>query len=305
MRIAAQAPCLRGPLNSDVKPAPLRSFALAPHETDGARRLEVAAPPNPIDMHYRNDRQVTHPWLGRQRTQSLELPPGAEAPVSAARLALEAAFDELLPSQALQSRTAADAPAVVVKRRRTLPAHAVPGRPGDASRDPHDAQANAVPEGERAPRVFRVDSAPVQKVIAPAPEPAADSWLGDSTDELWIEPVPLVAARRPRRRAAPAIVTTVVPESTKPTVRHVHANEADGLLARLAALEATFSVIRQAQSFTGIELPNRRRYTALVAQIELLRTVAEAARRVETAKAISRIKRDIKRYGLSRDDLGI
>lgn len=272
---------------------------------NGALRLLSTTRPNPIDMHDRSERQVTHPWLARQRTPKLELPPGAEAPVSAARLALESAFDEVRTSEAhSQARTAAHTPAVVVKRKRTLAPPAVVGLV-DASRGQHDTQADAA-EGGRAPRVFRVDAAPVVQATAPAVEPASVSKLGDEiTDDTWIEPIPLIAARRPRRRAAPAIVTTVVQESPEPAVRYVVANEADELLGRLAALEATFSVIRQAQSFSATELRNRRRYVALMAEIERLRTVAEAARSAETAKAISGIKRDIKKYGLRRDDLGL
>lgn len=240
-----------------------------------------------------------HPGLARQGIQKLELPRDAELPFSAARVALEAAFLGLPPAEAhSQARTAPHAPAVVIKRKRALPVPAVAGLV-DASRGPHDAQVNTVEEGERASRVFRV------KATAPAPEPAAVSKLGDSTDDAWIEPIPITAARRPRRRAAQAIVTTVVQESQAPAVHYVIANEADELLGRLAALEATFSVIRQAQSFSATGLRNRRRYVALMAEIKRLQTVAEAARRAEIAKAIRGIKHDIKKYGLRRDDLGL
>ena len=100
-------------------------------------------------------------------------------------------------------------------------------------------------------------------------------------------------------------MTTVVQDSQEPAVHRVIANEADELLKRLVALEATFAEIRQAQDFIATKRPRGRRYVVLVAKIERLRTVAEAARRAESSKVISRIKRDIKKYGLCRDDLGL
>ena len=74
--------------------------------------------------------------MARQRNQKLELPPGAEAPFSAARLALEAAFAEVGPSDAHSpARTAAHTPAVIVKRKRMWEAADVAG-PADAPRAP-------------------------------------------------------------------------------------------------------------------------------------------------------------------------
>lgn len=110
-------------------------------------------------MNDRSERHIMHPWLARQRTQKLELPPDAEAPFGVARLALEAAVVAVSTSEAHQARAAVHARAVVVKRKRTLATPAVVGLM-DASCSAHDAQAGAAAEGERSPRVFRVDSAP-------------------------------------------------------------------------------------------------------------------------------------------------
>jgi hypothetical protein len=126
------------------------------------------AGPTPTSMDERSERHVTHPWLlARQRPQQLDLPPGAEAPADSARLALEAAFVESR-APAPDSHTSASSvglpkprtgtavPAVVIKRKRTFAA-----RDASSAGLTGAAHSDAAAEGDRAPRVFRVDAAPV------------------------------------------------------------------------------------------------------------------------------------------------
>ena len=292
------------------------------------------AGPSPISMDNRSERHVTHPWLLAGQRPQLDLPPGAKAPSSSPRLALDAAFvesqapasDSHPPASSvglLELRTGTAMPPVLIKRKRTFAA------PDAASASLAEfAHSDAGAEGDRAPRVFRVDTAPIPistrtpKPTAPAsaatakpldgPGPSGDGSGGD----VRISAVPVLAARRPRRRAAPAVVTIVVSERQEAAAEHAAtaggSEQADELLDRLAALEATFSLIRDARDFRLVKRgeamearPDPGRYFALTAEIKRLQGVAEAARKAEASKAISWIRRAIETYALSRDDLGI
>lgn len=270
-------------------------------------------------MHERNERQPAHPWLlARQRSQQLDLPPGAEAPPSSARMALEAVFVEARtppsdPRAHDEARTGAAMPAVVVKRKR---AFAAPEAPGAGVTEPSPAHQGA--EDDRAPRVFRVDSAPVP-ISPPTPEPPVSASAAAAEVngvDVEIPPIPVTAARRPRRRAAPVTVTTIAaPQPEPPPEQATFPGEQDPagpLLERLAALDATFSLIQAACDFRVLKQPEpskRRRelrsYFALIAEIERLQGLAEAKREAEAAKAISWIRQAIEAYGLTRRDLGI
>jgi len=282
-------------------------------------------------MHERSEQHVTH---RRQRTPQLDLPPGAEAPSSSARLALEAAFVESqAPASDSRSRSSGVGlsearistamPTVVIKRKRTFAALDATGA-SVAESAPPDTGA----EDDRAPRVFRVDAAPVP-ISALAPEPTAavsavtarpldGTGLSDdgSIVDVTFSQVPVIAARRPRRRTAPAVVTTIVTERQEAAVEHAThpgaPDQANELLNRLSGLEATFSLIRDAQDFRlvkrGEALDGRLdhgSYFALTAEIKRLQGVAEAARNAEASQAISWIRRAIETYALTRDDIGI
>jgi len=288
-------------------------------------------------MHQRSERHVTHPWrLARQRAEQLDLPPGAEAPSGAARLALEAAFVEpQAPPSAVQAPAAGDGaplegtqalPAVVIKRKRTF---AAPGG-GAAASLVEGAPSPAEAEGDRAPRVFRVEVASA-RTGTPAPEPAAAAPAGAPRSTERIEPrvdrrgadvaigpvpEPAAATRRVRRRAAPAVVTRFVTEPPDAGVdgrTAACARDAAGeLMSRLAALEAVFCSIRSARDFraaTPRETPQGHpapgSYLALTAEIRRLRALAEAAREAEASDAIAWIRRAIETYGLRREDLGM
>ena len=288
-------------------------------------------------MHQRSERHVTHPWrLARQRAEQLDLPPGAEAPSGAARLALEAAFVEpQAPPSAVQAPAAGDGaplegtqalPAVVIKRKRTFAA------PGARRRgEPRRGRAIARRSGgrPRATRVpgrsrFREDGhgAPEPAAAAPAGAPRSTERIEPRVDrrgaDVAIGPVPEPAAatRRARRRAAPAVVTRFVTEPPDAGVDGRTAacapDAAGELMSRLAALEAVFCSIRSARDFraaTPRETPQGHpapgSYLALTAEIRRLRALAEAAREAEASDAIAWIRRAIETYGLRREDLGM
>jgi len=275
-------------------------------------------------MHERNERQLAHPWLlARQRSQ-LDLPPGAEAPPHSARIALEAAFADPGTSPPpdtrsadsngvhAEARTAAATPAVVVKRKRVFaPPDAPPGG------GPEDLPEHDSAEDDRAPRIFRVPPASLPTGAA-APESTV-SPPAAALDGMDVElpPIPVTAARRPRRRASPVIVTMhAAPpqDAAEPVPPRETEDEASALSERLAALDATFARIQDARDFRlpNPSGPSRRRrgshgYAALLAEIERLQAVAEAQakREAEAARAVSWIKRAIADYGLTRRDLGI
>ena len=81
------------------------------------------------------------------------------------------------------------------------------------------------------------------------------------------------------------------------------------LLQELKLLEPCFAALRGAQDFDfGIATSGRgapSRYQALKAEIKKLEQRAEAARKLEAARAVQWIKRAIATYGLGARDLGL
>jgi hypothetical protein len=221
---------------------------------------------------------------------------------SQARLAAEAAFAQ----PPITRVTSVEPHLVVIKRKKAI----VPPGWGDpvetAPQDP-----NPQPRG---PRVFRVHS-PVVGSGAARPiseQPGAHDAHPDFNPSVGV--VALAAqgdeVKRRRRHTPRAEVTIIrpaaVPEPvvSDPPVKH----EAEMLLQELKRLEPRFAALRAAQDFNfGIATSGRSppgSYQSLKAKIEKLEQRAEAAKKVEAAKAARWIKRAIAKYGLCADDLG-
>ena len=115
-----------------------------------------------------------------------------------------------------------------------------------------------------------------------------------------------------KRRQAPQVLRSFAPTRLEDDVLAGVYQRLLSVHDRLAALEATFSLIRDAQDFRLVKRgealegrPDPGSYFALTAEIERLQGVAEAARNVEASQAISWIRRAIETYALTRDDIGI
>ena len=260
------------------------------------------------------------------RQQQLDLPHGAKPPPSTARQALEAAFSS-------PPTVPASPPAeVVVKRKRTLIAsNETSLAPVDTVLQVEAAGPNVEHEAsERAPRVFRVDTpvqvspTVVQAMAGPglSSDPSAvPSESGDGAEQtLDIASVPVVPVRRPRRRTAPAVITSFeVPCEAEVATEHVDdadarpaRRDAEKLPQRLAALEPTFSMVRDAKEFRLVSRkekvrgkPAKASYLALLVEIERLKLEAEVARKAEAAEAIRWIKKQIATYDLTANDLDL
>jgi len=222
---------------------------------------------------------------------------------SQARLAAEAAF-----AQRPITRVAnAEPQVVVIKRKKAI----VP--PGEG--DPIETELQDAIRESRTPRVFRLDAPvvgsgaamPVSEQLeacgAPA-DPHASVGVGALAEEV-------VQVKR-RRRIPRGEVTIIRPAAA---TRGPAANDPAGgrepemLLQELKRLEPCFAALRAAQDFDfGIATSGRSApgsYQALKAKIRKLEQRAEAARKVEAAKAARWIKRAIANYGLCASDIGL
>jgi len=271
-------------------------------------------------MHQKSERKVAHPWLiGRQRARQPDTPSDAQQPLSAARLALEAAFSSTPASREDVPQTAdAKGPEVVIKRKKALASSS------EAAAGTTSCETDAP---ERAPRIFRVETgissahghAPALASAQPdvGPPVFGDTAFGTAASAGASEPVPSIPTRRQRRRAAPAVVTFVASRDDKSSAAVAGTAvepevEAAVLADRLAALEPEFSAIRRAQSF-DLESAGERRSSlatssglpALLAEIERLKMLAEAAREQEAAQAVKWIKKAMAKYGLTARDVGL
>jgi len=217
---------------------------------------------------------------------------------SQARLAAEAAF-----AQRPIARVANAVPQVVViKRKKAIVA------PGGG--DPIETELQGPVRASRTPRVFRVDSPGVGLMAASEqieaggapPDLHASVGIGALTAQV-------VQVKRRRRRTPRAEVTIIRPAATRgPVVSDRPAShEAELLLQELERLEPCFAALRAAQDLDfGIATSSTPgSYQALKAKIEKLEQRAEAARKVEAAKAARWIKRAIATYGLRASDLGL
>jgi hypothetical protein len=298
----------------------------------------------------RSERQVTHPWLMARQRAAPDLPGGAPPPSrsSDARRELEAAFHPSpAPACAPTDSTSPDGghgPEVVVKRRRTVVAATLSPSglegPSDSARDADfDPDRDRAAE-MRAPRVFRVEALAHMEDEPGTSGGHPDALTNDDRGvEAHVEPLPAVPTRRPRRRAAPAVVTFVATPQAQEVAGDTRSMAAaedespgvyapgdsrlavaalatdrrlDALLQRLRRLDATLSQIREARGFRVMAVSESKqvrqhgnRYRALRISVEKLKQQAEIARRSEAASAIQWIKRQIARYGLTREDVGL
>jgi hypothetical protein len=184
-------------------------------------------------------------------------------PVSLARLAAEAAF---APQPAAAARGPSEAaPAVIVKRRKALPADAgAPAQPPRATRD--DATPGA---GDHVSRTYRV---PPAREATPATEPADAAAPAGG------------ASPRTRRRRAPAAHRPSDVTIIRPAPSEVAGTAPD--LSRAAMPELV------------------QRLALITAEIRKLEREALKAKRAEAARAVRWIKRAIADYGLTAADLG-
>lgn len=277
--------------------------------------------------HKQAKRPIGHPFLAAQRPgEAFELPSGAEAPsrlsdVEAARGALEEMFSDLPASEDSPATHSPGGPTVVVKRRRTLGA--------SVGRDSSDSIASCAQQTEQATppllgqelqresRVFRVGQS-----LKTAQEPSA-SFVGllagaaDASRSVVPVAPPIVAAKRPPRRAAPVVISTFPASSMQLSARRTPvAAAATGrddtdLAFQLAALDETLMAIRAASELRFIDpvpIGTRQRancYAALRERIALLRQKEQALRHAEVTRALTWIKPAIVKYNLTREDLGI
>ena len=82
-------------------------------------------------------------------------------------------------------------------------------------------------------------------------------------------------------------------------------NQPPDRVEELGSIEEAIAVIRSAQDFQVVEPRALQRCLALSAEIKRLRVAADAARKKEAAKAISWIRRAIKTYKLTKQDIGL
>jgi hypothetical protein len=198
----------------------------------------------------------------RSRTSPAATPRAPE-PASLARLAAEAAFAPQPGTTATGPAEAA--PAVIVKRRKALPADAA--APAQPPRHPgNDAAPGG---GDHVPRTYRVR--PAREAPPAAAPPDATAPAGG-------------ASPRARRRRAPA--------AHRPS---------DVTIIRPASAEAADA----APDLSRAAMPELVQRLALItADIRKLEHEALEAKRAESARAVRWIKRAIAEYGLTAADLG-
>jgi len=244
------------------------------------------------------DRPFTHHHLMTRHSENRPTPASSQA-----RLAAEAAFAQ----QPITRVANAEPQVVVIKRKKAI----VP--PGEG--DPTETDLQDPIKESRTPRVFRVDSPVVGSgaAVAVSEQPEAGGASPDFHASVGVGALTaqVVQIKRRRRRIPRAEVTIIRSATTSgPVVSDPPASrEAELLLQELKRLEPCFAALRAAQDFDfGIETSGRSapsRYQALKAKIKKLEQRAEAARKVEAAKAARWIKRAIATYGLRASDLGL
>ena len=222
---------------------------------------------------------------------------------SQARLAAEAAFAQ----RSITPVANAEPKVVVIKRKKAI---VPPGKD-----DPTETELQDPIKESRTPRVFRVDSPVVGSgaAVAASEQPEAGGASPDFHASVGVGALTaqVVRIKRKRRRIPRAEVTIIRSAATSgPVVSDPPARrEAEMLLQELKCLEPRLAALRAAQDFDfGIAASGRGApgsYQALKAKIKKLEKRAEAARKVETAKAARWIKRAIATYGLRASDLGL
>jgi hypothetical protein len=217
---------------------------------------------------------------------------------SQVRLAAEAAFTP----RPITLVANAGPQVVVIKRKKAI----VPGGEGD----PVKTEFQEPMREARAPRVFRVDSPVVGSgpavEVSEQPQPVGASPDFNASVGVAALQAPVVQIKRRRRRIPRGEVTIIRPAapSVPATSDPPASGQAEMLLQELKNLEPCFAALRAAQNFDfGIATPSR--YQALKAEIKKLEHRAEAARKVEAARAARWIKRAIAAYGLRASDLGL
>jgi hypothetical protein len=195
---------------------------------------------------------------------------------------------------------------VVVKRKKAI----VPAGEGE----PIEMEFQEPMKEARTPRVFRVDSPIVRSgpavEVSEQPEAVGASPDFNASVGVGALPAQVVQIKRRRRRIPRAEVTIIRPAAPSgPLTSDPPASrQAEMLLQELKRLEPCFAALRAAQDFDfGIATSGRgapSRYQALKAG-QKLEQRAEAARKVEAARAARWIKRAIAAYGLRASDLGL
>ena len=235
-----------------------------------------------------------------QNQSDTEVPtPGS----SQARLAAEAAFTQ----RPITFVANAGPQVVVIKRNKAI----VPAGEGD----PIKTEFHEPMKEARTPRVFRVDSPIVGsgRAVKVSEQPQAVGASPDFNASVGVGALPaqVVQIKRRRRRIPRAEVTIIRPAApSEPVTSDPPASrQAEMLLQELKLLEPCFAALRAAQDFDfGIATSGRgapSRYQALKAEIKKLEQRAEAARKLEAARAVQWIKRAIATYGLGARDLGL
>jgi hypothetical protein len=207
---------------------------------------------------------------------------------SPARLAAEAAFTQRPIARAAH----AEPQVVVIKRKQAT----VPEGEGDPVR----TESQQPMKVGRTPRVFRIDSG-VEQPQAPEATAGPDASVGVGAS-LTAQAGQI---KRRRSRIPRAEVTIIRPAA----VAGVAGDPQETPLQDAKPLEPCSAAPRAAQHFDlGIATSGgsaASRYQALRARIEQLERRAEAARRIEAARAVRWIKRAIAAYDLRASDLGL
>jgi hypothetical protein len=222
--------------------------------------------------------------------------------LSQARLAAEDAFTP----RPITFVANAGPQVVVIKRKKAI----VPA----GKSDPIQTEFQEPMKGTRTPRVFRLDSPVVDSgpTVGVSEQSQAVETSRGFTASVGVGALPAEVARikRRRRRIPRAEVTIIRPAApSAPATSDLPAGrQAEMRRRELKRLEPSFASLSPAQDFDfGIATSVRgtpSRYQALKAKIKKLEQRAEAARKVEAAKAARWIKRAIADYGLSASDLG-
>ena len=250
----------------------------------------------------RIDRPLTRHRL-MTRHSDIQSDTEVPAPASQARLAAEAAFTQ----RPITLVASAGPQVLVIKRKKAI----VPAGEGD----PTKTELQEAVEEARTPRVFRVDSpvvgsGPVVEVSEQSQAVGASPDFNASVG-VGALPVQVVQIKRRRRRIPRSEVTIIRPAApSAPVTSDPPASpQAEMLLQELKRLGPCFAALRASQDFDfgsatwGRGAPSR--YQALKAKIKKLEQRAEAARKIEAARAARWIKRAIAAYGLRASDLGL
>ena len=221
---------------------------------------------------------------------------------SQARLAAEAAFTQ----RPITFVANAGPQVVVIKRKKAI----VPAGEGD----PVKTESQEPMKEARTPRVFRVDSPIVGSgpAVEVSEQPQAVGASPDFKASVGGGALAAQVVQIKRRRRIPRAEVTIIrpaapsePVTSDPPARR----QAEMLLQELKHVEPCFAALRAAQDFdfaiatSGRGAPSG--YQALKAEIKKLEQRAEAARKVEAARAARWIKRAIAAYGLRASDLGL